>query len=87
MIIPIRCVSCGKVIADRWSIWTEEVNKMKNNDELNQKSLSKMSKNTKLIVEKHFNGVSYSHIFEKIDIKKDCCKRHFLGHVPIIQKM
>ncbi|MHA1230623.1 MAG: DNA-directed RNA polymerase subunit N [Candidatus Helarchaeota archaeon] len=27
MIIPIRCFTCGKVIADKWEIYEERVNK------------------------------------------------------------
>ena len=25
MIVPIRCISCGKVIADKWEAYTKEV--------------------------------------------------------------
>ena len=25
MIVPIRCISCGKVIADKWETYTKEV--------------------------------------------------------------
>ena len=34
MIIPIRCMSCGKVIADKWRYFQEEVKKLKKGESL-----------------------------------------------------
>ena len=31
MIIPIRCMSCGKTLADKWRFYQDEVKKMKKN--------------------------------------------------------
>lgn len=32
MIIPIRCFSCGNVIGNKWEIFTEELDKINNDD-------------------------------------------------------
>ena len=32
MIIPIRCMGCGKVIADKWRYFQEELKKLKKGD-------------------------------------------------------
>ena len=29
MIIPIRCFTCGKILADKWNMYKEETQKLK----------------------------------------------------------
>lgn len=70
MIIPIRCFTCGKVIADKWKTYEEHCKSLNNKE--------------------HKDGIHDSfeqykgNILEKIGITKICCKRHFLGHVDLI---
>ena len=49
MIIPIRCFSCGNVIGNKWEIFTEELDKI-NNDDLkkNNKPIKNILDNLKL---------------------------------------
>ena len=32
MLVPVRCFSCNKVIADKYEEWLKEVNKQKKNN-------------------------------------------------------
>ena len=59
MLIPVRCFTCGSVIANKWEIYKR----------------------------KTLEGVPESEIFRDLNIKKYCCKRMFLGHVDLIDKM
>lgn len=77
MIIPIRCFTCGKVLANKWTAYTkmiEEKEKEKNEDEPLKPS------------EHHpnFDPNDKGEILDKLDIKKICCRRHMLGHVEVI---
>ena len=66
MIIPVRCFTCGKVLADVWEYYDEEVKKMTSE-------------------EKENGGVQ--RLFEHLNLKRICCRRHLLGHVDLVEKI
>ena len=41
MIIPIRCFTCGKLIADKWIEYEKRVNELNNNKNDNMKNIFK----------------------------------------------
>lgn len=41
MIIPIRCFTCGKLIADKWIEYEKRVNELDNNKNDNMKNIFK----------------------------------------------
>lgn len=74
MIIPIKCFTCGKVIADKYRYYLEEVRKLKNND--NNDAVVYL---TKTNTNKSPDGI----VLDQLNIKKICCRRHFITHVDI----
>ena len=74
MIIPIRCVTCGKVLADKWEYYKKEVAK-----------LSKKEDDPTMT--KYFTEPFTKDILDKLGLDKYCCRRHMLGHVDIIDNM
>ena len=75
MIIPIRCVTCGKVIADKWEYYKKEVSKLQN------------TKHEDPTLNKYFTEPFTKDILDKLGLDKYCCRRHMLGHVDIIDNM
>ena len=80
MIIPIRCFSCNNIIASKYE--TYKVLSQKNNessedliDVLNDQD------QFKIIIE------NSKELFDKLGIKRYCCKRHLLTHVDLIEKI
>lgn len=61
MIIPVRCFTCGKLIADKWEYYMEMINEDKDLDK--------------------------GKLLDKIKLTRVCCRRHFLGHVDLIDKI
>jgi DNA-directed RNA polymerase I, II, and III subunit RPABC5 len=59
MIIPVRCFTCGKVIADKWPAY------------------ERMKK----------DGVAETEIFERLGLRRYCCRRMLMCHVNIIDDM
>jgi DNA-directed RNA polymerase subunit N (RpoN/RPB10) len=59
MIIPIRCFTCNKIIANKWQKYINHIN----------------------------SGMDSNKAFIQIGIIKYCCKRMFLGHIDIINKI
>jgi|UniRef100_A0A6C0DC02 DNA-directed RNA polymerase subunit N (RpoN/RPB10) len=76
MIIPIRCFTCGNVLADKYRYYQNEVRRIK---------LSQGIKPDKVIyltaekVEKTAEGT----VLDTLGLKNVCCRRHMLTHVDI----
>ena len=43
MIIPVRCFTCGKVLADKWNYYNAEVNKNKKDKDNNKFTMDDIS--------------------------------------------
>jgi DNA-directed RNA polymerase subunit N (RpoN/RPB10) len=81
MIIPIKCFTCGTVIANKYRYYQEQVRKKKlakrgNNESID---LDKVLYLTKEFVDKTPEG----EVLDELNMKKMCCRRHFLTHVDI----
>jgi DNA-directed RNA polymerase subunit N len=81
MIIPIKCFTCGMVIADKYRYYVEQVRKKKLAKKMNGESIDvdKVLYLTKEFVEKTPEG----EVLDDLNMNKMCCRRHFLTHVDI----
>jgi DNA-directed RNA polymerase subunit N (RpoN/RPB10) len=81
MIIPVKCFTCGMVLANKYRYYQEEVRKKKMAKKINGESIDvdKVLYLTKEFVEKTPEG----EVLDKLNMKKMCCRRHFLTHVDI----
>jgi DNA-directed RNA polymerase I, II, and III subunit RPABC5 len=75
MIIPVKCFTCGKVLADKYPFYVREVRKIKSNSD----DFSKVTYLTQSNMEKTPEG----QILDKLKLTKICCRRHMLAHVDI----
>lgn len=76
MIIPVRCMTCGKVLADKWEYYQKEC------EELKKKKKGDTSQQ-----EKYFSEPYTKEILDKLGLDRYCCRRHMLGHVDIIDNL
>ena len=76
MIIPVRCVSCGKVLADKYEWYLERVRAKKL---LNEQDQNKVIYLTPEYIKKTPEGIT----LDELKITSVCCRRHFLTHVDI----
>jgi len=81
MIIPIKCFTCGMVIADKYRYYQEEVRKKKLAKRLdnNPVDMDKVVYLTKEFNEKTPEG----EVMDNLNLTRMCCRRHFLTHVDI----
>lgn len=81
MIIPIKCFTCGNVIADKYRYYLEEVRKMKMCKNVNEEQIDieKVLYLTKENQEKTPEGI----VLDNLGMTRMCCRRHFLTHVDI----
>lgn len=76
MIIPVKCFTCGEVLADKYRFYLSEVRKRKlaKNQDVN-----KVLYLTKEFHEKTPEG----EVLDELELNKMCCRRHMLTHVDI----
>tara|TARA_Y100000389_G_scaffold27434_1_gene23541 strand:- start:820 stop:1083 length:264 start_codon:yes stop_codon:yes gene_type:complete len=85
MIIPVRCFTCNKVIADKWEEYKKLVEE-NNKDDPNKKfTLEDITINDKENPMKYFDNNNQKQALEKLGITKMCCVRHFISHVDLIE--
>ena len=76
MIIPVRCLSCGKVIADVYDYFKEEVSKRKEKANIDNSDLTTINLN-KDEIKKTIEG----EVLDELGIIKDCCRLCILTHI------
>ena len=76
MIIPVKCFTCGMVLADKYRYYQSQVRKIKISNEIN---IDKVVYLTKENVEK----TAEAEVLDNLGLKNACCRRHMLTHVDI----
>jgi|UniRef100_A0A6C0ISZ2 DNA-directed RNA polymerase subunit N len=76
MIIPIKCFTCGTVLADKYRYYQNEVRKLKMQK---GESVEKVVYLTKNNVDKTPEG----EMLDKLGLNNVCCRRHMLTHVDV----
>lgn len=76
MIIPVKCVTCGNVLANKYRYYLEKVREKRLAAGMDD---SKVLYLTSEFREKTFEG----QVLDELGFKKICCRRHMLSHVDI----
>lgn len=76
MIIPVKCVTCGAVLANKYRFYLERVRERRIAANMDD---SKVLYLTSEFHEKTFEGT----VLDELGLKKICCRRHMLSHVDI----
>ncbi len=72
MIIPVRCFTCGKVLADKWNYYCKEVEKKQDQDSVLNVNSKTMQKTTE------------GKVLDNLGLKRYCCRRMMISHVDLI---
>ena len=78
MIIPVKCVSCGTVLADKYQYYLEEVRKLKAEKGMDTKSVTYYTKD---MANKPIEKTPEGQVLDKLRLTNVCCRRHMLTHV------
>ena len=71
MIIPVRCFTCGKLLADKWNFYVNETKKLESGTIINVQA-----KNLPSTVE--------GKALDKLKLNKYCCRRVMLSHIDLV---
>ncbi len=77
MIIPVRCVTCNKMLADKWLKY--------------QELITKKDGKTKSMISIHVKDYTQESpelkAFKILGINRYCCRRHLLSHIDLINEI
>lgn len=76
MIIPVKCFTCGLVLADKYEYYCTEVRQRKLSQDLH---IERVIYLTSQYSEKTPEG----EVLDQLRLKKSCCRRTMLTHVDI----
>jgi DNA-directed RNA polymerase subunit N (RpoN/RPB10) len=72
MIIPVRCFTCGRVMADIVDYYENEKANIKEN-----KKVDKLYKN--------FDKIHTAHILDNLGLKRYCCRRNLIANIDMME--
>ena len=76
MIIPVKCFTCGKVLADKYIYYKQEVRQRKTDKGLEVDKVIYLDKDD---IKKTPEG----EVLDVLGLTKYCCRRHMLTHVDL----
>ncbi len=76
MIIPVKCFTCGNVLANKYRFYLQEVTKEKNAKGIQNEGIQYLTDD---YMDKSVEGL----VLDKLGLSKQCCRRHMLCHVDI----
>ena len=75
MLIPVRCFTCGKVLADKWDYYVKEVERLKKGS----KDETILNVNVKTV-----QGTPEGKVLNSLGLTRYCCRRAMLSNVELI---
>ena len=78
MIVPVKCFTCGEVLANKYRYYLQEVRRLKYKKD--QSHVVNVEYLTTDNVKKTAEGI----VLDKLGLNKYCCRRHMLTHVDLL---
>tara|TARA_B100000965_G_scaffold6707_1_gene5301 strand:+ start:9647 stop:9898 length:252 start_codon:yes stop_codon:yes gene_type:complete len=83
MIIPVRCFTCGSVISDKWVKYLELVDNYRK--ETGHRDVELLDIDALISSENPVTAESKA--LSDLQIKRLCCRRHFLCNVDMVDQI
>jgi DNA-directed RNA polymerase I, II, and III subunit RPABC5 len=77
MIIPIRCMNCGNVLADKWLYYQQKIKEMRGNSKAATVYMDGSS----------VPDTPERRVLDELGLRRYCCRKHMLTHVDLIDKI
>ena len=79
LIIPIRCMNCGNLLADKWLFYQEKVKELR--------ASSSAPSATLYMDGKSVPDTPENQVLNALGLRRYCCRKHMLTHVDLIDKI
>ena len=81
MIIPVKCFTCGKVLADKYEYYKQKSKELEKNIDVDKMTIEDINVNS---ADTYFDATKKKDLLDKLGLNRICCRRHKLGHVDLI---
>ncbi len=82
MIIPVRCMNCGNMLADKWRYYQKEVARLRAEQNITQPFVIDGTQSPDAIP-----LTPEKEVMNKLGITRYCCRKHLLTHRDLIDKI
>ena len=76
MLIPVKCFTCGNVLANKYRFYIREVEKKKLDKSIDLEEVKYLDENTN-------DKTPEGEVIDLLGLNRYCCRRHMLTHVDI----
>jgi DNA-directed RNA polymerase subunit N (RpoN/RPB10) len=76
MIIPVKCFTCGKVLADKYQYYQAKVREMKLAKGMNIEKVV-------YLTDENIQKTPEGEVLDNLGLNRMCCRRHMMSHVDI----
>jgi DNA-directed RNA polymerase I, II, and III subunit RPABC5 len=76
MIIPVKCFTCGNLLANKYLFYKKQVGLIKQAKNQENDEIQYLTKD---VLDKSVEG----EVLDMLNLTKPCCRRHMLTHVDI----
>ena len=76
MIIPVKCFTCGNLLANKYLYYLNKVAELK-------KTQDKQNENIEYLTEDNMDVSIEGQVLNDLKLTKQCCRRHMLTHVDV----
>ena len=76
MIIPVKCFTCGNLLANKYIYYLNKVAEIKEEQD-------KQNENIEYLTEDNMEVSVEGKVLNDLKLTKQCCRRHMLTHVDV----
>tara|TARA_Y100000389_G_scaffold204956_1_gene261230 strand:- start:13415 stop:13648 length:234 start_codon:yes stop_codon:yes gene_type:complete len=76
MLIPVKCFTCGNVLANKYRFYIREVEKKKLDKSIDLDEVKYLDEHTN-------DKTPEGEVMDLLQLNRYCCRRHMLTHVDI----
>ena len=76
MIIPVKCFTCGNLLANKYLYYLNRVAELK-------KTQNKQNEKIEYLTEDNMDVSVEGKVLNDLGLTKQCCRRHMLTHVDV----
>ncbi len=84
MIIPVKCFTCGKLLADKYRWFKDEAAKKKQLATTGKKDYNETDNRVQYMTKDHTEKTVAGQLLDELGLLRMCCRRHMLTHVDIM---
>jgi len=84
MLIPVRCFTCGKVLADKYRAYEAKAHAQALEEAAPQGAPTPKKTEADAAAAAFFEGTRTGKVLDELGLQRYCCRRHMVAHVEMM---